>query len=465
MDGIRFSILCVIGFTGLGILNAQIVPPVLMDKVEPEYSANFTSFVLDPARVQMVVDERGNPFALTSTSSLPDNVVQALSKWRFRPGTKNRSYTSFTLVVNVPVRRPLSDYLQSAGRPSYLTDGLSQVPKDTRARLTPATAAEIEKKLKDNGESVDVRTELLAFAANRNDPDAVEMRARQISWLVQHRPGSRVLGTPNALIFATPGPLQDAAGYEAIRNLWLDQVSKDPDDAMVLGHATWFLQLADPEKAEALLIPAAPKMGGAAAWLGELYASAALGVTRLKPNDGRPTDVGDRIPGSGFPLHARSMLANTKDERILLSAVATLTRLGWQLKETGGLPDGYAQFCQELLSKVKTFDADVSYSCAPAGSGAAPGSSGGTVQPARLVTKVTPVYPAEAKSRRIQGTARFSATIGKDGKLRDLQLLSAPVIFYESSRKAVLQWEYRPTALNGEPIEVITQIDVHYTLQ
>lgn len=463
MDGIRSSILCVVGFASLGVLNAQIVPPVLIDKVEPEYSADFTNFVLDPARIQMVVDDRGNPFALTSTSSLPDNVVQALSKWRFRPGTKNRSYTSFTLIVNVPIRRPVSEYLRNAGRPSYLTDALSQVTKDARASLTPATAAEFEKKLKENEESVEGRTQLLAFAASRNEP--VEMRARQISWLVQNRPGSSVLGTPHALIFATPGPLQDAAGYEAIRNLWLDQVAKDPDDAMVLGHATWFLQLAEPEKAEALLIPAAPKMGGAAAWLGELYASAALGVTRLKPNDGRPTDVGDRIPEAGFALHARLMLANTKDERILLSALAMLTRLGWQLDETGRLPNGYAPFCQELLARVKTFDADVSYSCAPAGSGAAPASSGGTVQPARLVTKVTPVYPGEAKGRRIQGTARFSATIGKDGKLKDLQLLSAPLIFYGSSRKAVLQWEYRPTALNGEPIEVITQIDVHYTLQ
>ena len=53
MDDIRFSILYITGFRGfLGILNAQIVPPVLIDKVQPEYSADFTSFVLDPARAK-----------------------------------------------------------------------------------------------------------------------------------------------------------------------------------------------------------------------------------------------------------------------------------------------------------------------------------------------------------------------------------------------------------------------------
>ena len=93
MDGIRFLNLHFIGLVGLGILNAQIVPPVLIDKTEPEYNADFKNYVVDPARVQMIVDERGNPFALNSTTSLPDNVVQALAKWRFRPGMKNRTDT------------------------------------------------------------------------------------------------------------------------------------------------------------------------------------------------------------------------------------------------------------------------------------------------------------------------------------------------------------------------------------
>jgi len=87
------------------------------------------------------------------------------------------------------------------------------------------------------------------------------------------------------------------------------------------------------------------------------------------------------------------------------------------------------------------------------------------VEPARLTKKISPTYPPEAKSRGIQGTVHFSATIGKDGKLEDLQLLSGPLIFYNSSRKAVLQWEYRPTALNGVPVTVITRINVNYALQ
>ncbi len=64
----------------------------------------------------------------------------------------------------------------------------------------------------------------------------------------------------------------------------------------------------------------------------------------------------------------------------------------------------------------------------------------------------------------IQGTVRFTATIGKDGKIRDLQLVSGNPVLVQPARDAVKQWQYRPTTLDGEPVEVITQIDVEFAL-
>jgi periplasmic protein TonB len=89
---------------------------------------------------------------------------------------------------------------------------------------------------------------------------------------------------------------------------------------------------------------------------------------------------------------------------------------------------------------------------------------GGNVQAANLLKKATPTYPALAKSARIQGTVRFTAIIGKDGTIQNLTLVSGHPMLVQSATDAVKQWVYKPTLLNGEPVEVITQIDVNFTL-
>jgi protein TonB len=83
---------------------------------------------------------------------------------------------------------------------------------------------------------------------------------------------------------------------------------------------------------------------------------------------------------------------------------------------------------------------------------------------AHLVKKVQPNYPAEAKQRGIQGVVEFAAIIGPDGKIEDLKLVKAPLALYRESRDAVRQWEYRPTLLNGQPVSVITNLVVNFTL-
>jgi TonB family protein len=89
---------------------------------------------------------------------------------------------------------------------------------------------------------------------------------------------------------------------------------------------------------------------------------------------------------------------------------------------------------------------------------------GGGVQGANLIRKVQPVYPPLAEQARIQGTVRFTAIIGRDGHVQNLQLLSGHPLLVEAARNAVTQWEYRPTLLNGSPVEVVTQVDVNFTL-
>lgn len=89
---------------------------------------------------------------------------------------------------------------------------------------------------------------------------------------------------------------------------------------------------------------------------------------------------------------------------------------------------------------------------------------GGNVQSAKLATKVTPLYPPEAKKERIQGTVRFAALIAADGHVKELFAEAGHPLLVESATNAVRQWVYQPTLLNGNPVEVTTSIDVNYTL-
>lgn len=89
---------------------------------------------------------------------------------------------------------------------------------------------------------------------------------------------------------------------------------------------------------------------------------------------------------------------------------------------------------------------------------------GGNVQAAKLVRQPKPVYPPLAKQARIQGTVKFNAVIGRDGSIQNLTLVSGHPLLVPSATEAVRQWVYQPTLLNGEPVEVVTQIDVNFTL-
>ena len=79
-------------------------------------------------------------------------------------------------------------------------------------------------------------------------------------------------------------------------------------------------------------------------------------------------------------------------------------------------------------------------------------------------TKVSPVYPPLARQARIQGVVVLNAVISKTGDVEDVQLVSGHPMLAPAAIEAVKQWKYRPYLLNGEPVEVETQIQVNFTL-
>jgi len=81
-----------------------------------------------------------------------------------------------------------------------------------------------------------------------------------------------------------------------------------------------------------------------------------------------------------------------------------------------------------------------------------------------LIRKIQPAYPPLARQARIQGSVLLQAEISKDGSIQNLRLISGHPRLAPAAIEAVKQWKYKPYILNGEPVEVETQITVNFTL-
>ncbi len=81
-----------------------------------------------------------------------------------------------------------------------------------------------------------------------------------------------------------------------------------------------------------------------------------------------------------------------------------------------------------------------------------------------IVKKVQPIYPAQALQMRVEGAVELQANISKTGTITGLKQLSGQNILGRAAMDAVKQWKYKPYFLNGEPVEVQTQITVNFKL-
>ena len=88
----------------------------------------------------------------------------------------------------------------------------------------------------------------------------------------------------------------------------------------------------------------------------------------------------------------------------------------------------------------------------------------GAVQQAKLVRQQPPVYPAVARQDGITGVVVVKAVIAKDGTIKPVDVVSGHPLLAPAAIDAVRQWEYQPTLLNGDPVEVVTTVNVTFAL-
>ena len=81
-----------------------------------------------------------------------------------------------------------------------------------------------------------------------------------------------------------------------------------------------------------------------------------------------------------------------------------------------------------------------------------------------LILRVQPLYPPLARQARVQGQVVLHAVISRSGAIENLQVLTGHPMLVQSAIDAVKQWRYRPYSLNGEAVEVETQVTVNFVL-
>jgi TonB family protein len=83
---------------------------------------------------------------------------------------------------------------------------------------------------------------------------------------------------------------------------------------------------------------------------------------------------------------------------------------------------------------------------------------------AKLVRRVEPSYPAQARIQRLEGSVLLDATIAEDGTVRSTSVVSGPALLAQAATAAVRNWRYRPAVLGGKPTQTVMRITVVFKL-
>jgi len=88
--------------------------------------------------------------------------------------------------------------------------------------------------------------------------------------------------------------------------------------------------------------------------------------------------------------------------------------------------------------------------------------SGGQIQQAVLISKKDPEYPKLARQTGARGQVKLTATVGKDGHVKSVKVISGHPMLQAAAVDAVKQWVYKPTLLNGQAVETDTEIVLNF---
>jgi TonB family protein len=351
----------------------------------------------------------------------------------------------------------------------FVAQGQITARLSTHPLPSPEQVTDLETFVQINPEDLESRVALLRFYADlapspSNDAPARRFaRLQNILYLIGHHPEAKATGTPIAYVARANGPYANDGDHLMAMHQWLTAIDSHPGDATVLINGVRFLTVEEKNEAENVLQraiadgPVNPELG---ANLGFLYATEVLSPE--------------------FAAHAASALEETSNPFVLAGAGTAIPNMAMGASRGQQVDPKLFELSSRLLAKARALAPDdkdiqgpmpmINYFTAARdqlqGVVAPPLPSrirvNGNVESAQLVRKTQPVYPEEARSAGIRGDVRFTAVIGRDGSIQTLELVSGHPLLVPAAQKAVISWLYKPTMLNGSPVEVTTEITVSF---
>ena len=88
----------------------------------------------------------------------------------------------------------------------------------------------------------------------------------------------------------------------------------------------------------------------------------------------------------------------------------------------------------------------------------------GDIQPPRLLKKVNPVYPEEARKKGVQGVVILEAKIDESGRVMDAMILRSVPGLDQAAIDALRQWVYEPMVIGGKPAKALFTVTVKFQL-
>jgi TonB family protein len=176
------------------------------------------------------------------------------------------------------------------------------------------------------------------------------------------------------------------------------------------------------------------------------------------PEDAKDAGVGGvvdlkiLVSPSGSVQHAEAV---NGPEKLRAAAIEAVSRWTFQPYLVNGQPSTIET--TEAFN-FNTRDGSVAILAEPTG----PVRVSAGVIAGQIVSKVAPLYPAEARKAHISGTVIIRALISKDGEIIKAEVISGPDLLRDAALDAVKQWKYKPYLLKGKPVEVDTQITVNF---
>jgi protein TonB len=128
------------------------------------------------------------------------------------------------------------------------------------------------------------------------------------------------------------------------------------------------------------------------------------------------------------------------------------------------LPEGYVPGAIQITEGRRTPPVEPPLIAQPAQQEKHPVKVSEGVLEGQLISRIEPRYPTIAVLTKTEGTVRLHAIISRDGRITSLDVISGHPFLVKAALDAVQLWRYRPTMLNGEPVEVETSITVIFRL-